>query len=232
MRKSDAQEIRRLELFRSARQATFQALVRGAFLQWFPPGVVLIREGDPADFMCLLVEGRVELYASAQRRQTTLSIAEPGQTLVLAAILADRVYLQSGRTLEASRILLVPAEAVRGAIAEDAGFANALLREAALRYREIIRELKDLKLRGGVERLANWLLRASDAAGCAAVIELDIEKRLLASRLGMTPENLSRAFQSLAHHGVATSGARIEIFDRAALVRYAHPAPLIDDREA
>lgn len=157
-----------------------------------------------------------------------MSIAVPPTSLVLAAILTEGPYLQSARTLEASRVLLVPADNFRAALGVDAGFSAAVAREVALRYRELVRDAKDLRLRSGMERLANYLLRNARSHGATKVVELDIEKRLLASRLGITPENLSRAFASLAGYGVTTRGARIEIGDEPALLRLAKPTPLID----
>jgi len=47
--------------------------------------------------------------------------------------------------------------------------------------------------------------------------------------LGMTPENLSRAFKGLRPYGVAVEGTRISIGDQADLERFARPNPLIDD---
>ncbi len=54
------------------------------------------------------------------------------------------------------------------------------------------------------------------------------DKRTLASRLGMTPENLSRNLAMLAKYGVKTAGRDILIEDSAALERFAKPRALID----
>ena len=56
-----------------------------------------------------------------------------------------------------------------------------------------------------------------------------MEKRRLASFLGMTPENLSRAFKGLEPYGVKVTGNHIQITDADDLERFAKPSPLIDD---
>ena len=56
-----------------------------------------------------------------------------------------------------------------------------------------------------------------------------MEKRRLASFLGMTPENLSRAFKGLQRHGVEVSGSHIRVLDIDALEAFAKPSRLIDD---
>jgi CRP/FNR family transcriptional activator FtrB len=93
----------------------------------------------------------------------------------------------------------------------------------------VIKAQKDLKLRTSLERLANYLLRQQKRAGGQAAFDLDFEKRRLASVLGMTPENLSRAFKGLMPYGVAVEGMRITIKDQRDLERFAKPNPLIDD---
>ena len=51
---------------------------------------------------------------------------------------------------------------------------------------------------------------------------------LLASLLGMTPENLSRTIAGLEPHGVVFRGRTIHVRDLSALKRMACPTPLID----
>ena len=88
---------------------------------------------------------------------------------------------------------------------------------------------KDLKLRTSLERLANYLLRQNAVANQGLTFELPIEKRRLASFLGMTPENLSRAFKGLQPYGVVVKGNLISIKDPDDLMNLAKPTPLIDD---
>jgi len=76
--------------------------------------------------------------------------------------------------------------------------------------------------------VANFLLRQQRRAGGKPMFDLDFEKRRLASVLGMTPENLSRAMKGLRAHGVSVDGTRVTVTDRDALERFAMPSPLID----
>jgi CRP/FNR family transcriptional regulator, transcriptional activator FtrB len=229
LRESDAQAIRRLPLFSQVSDETFSFLTEAAFLQRFPPHVVLIREGEMADFLHIVVDGLVELYAAHGRRETTLGLVRPVDTFILAAVATDRVYLKSARTLEPTQILMVPAEAIRATVEREPAFAMAVMEELASRYREIVRELKNQKLRPGLERLAAWLLGAEVQAGGTGAFRLAFEKRLLASRLGMTPENLSRGFASLVPYGVVVKGRDVTLENREELARLAQRSPLIDN---
>jgi len=229
MRAEDASEIRELRLFRACSDDTFAGLVEAAFLQRFPAGVELISEGDPADFLYIVVEGLVEMFASHLDRETTVGFVHPLGTFILAAVLKDQVYLQSARTVERSRVLMIPAESVRHAMTSDQAFMSAIVAELAQCYRSLVKDIKDQKLRSGAERLANWIIRAHKHREGDGVVTLRVEKRALAARLGMTPENLSRAFNTLRPYGVEVNGPDIRILDLEDLTNFAKPHPLIDD---
>jgi CRP/FNR family transcriptional activator FtrB len=231
MRESDVAEIRQLALFRELDRDAFAAMMRATYLQTFPPRVTIIEEGDPADFLPVLMEGSLELFASWEGRHTTIEVLTPARTVVLAATVVDRQYLMSGRTLVKSRIALIPSANVRQAFEGDRAFAAAIAAELALSFRTAIRQMKNLKLRTGAERLANLLLRTSAGAGDVTEFELPVEKRLLASLLGMTPENLSRAFAKLRACGVEVEGSRIRLSSRSELQRLARPNNRIDFEE-
>jgi CRP/FNR family transcriptional activator FtrB len=229
MRASDQQVVRSLHLFANMQEANFRSLMSAALLQSFPPHVVLIREGELPDFLHVLVGGAVEMYASHGDRETTLQVIVPTTTFILAPVIREEVPLQSARTLVKSRVLMIPGDAVRDIFGRDNAFARAVVAELALRYRDLVRALKGQKLRTGTERLANWILQTDARNGSTGHVILPFEKRLLASLLGMTPENLSRSFAALTSHGVGTEGRAIMVKDRDKLQRLAQEDPLIEE---
>ena len=203
--------------------------MRGAYVQNFPAQIELITEGEPSDFLHIVISGSVDLISTWNGRETSMATVRPVSTFILAATIKDAPYLMSGRTLEKSRVGLIPSEDVRTVFDADSNFARAIVTELAQCYRSVIKAQKDLKLRTSLERLANYLLRRQRHTGGSAEFELDFEKRRLASVLGMTPENLSRAFKGLQPYGVTVNGTRIRICDQADLEHFAKPDPLIDD---
>ena len=228
MRAEDLPGVHHLPLFRDMLQANFEALMQGAYAQNFPAGLDLIRQGDPADFLHVVVEGSVELFSRWSDRESTMAVVRPVGSFILAACIKDAPYLMSARTLERSRIILVPASDLRAIFRGDCGFAGSVIEELASCYRAVVRHTKTLKLRASRERIAAYLLKQSVAAGNATSFLLPVEKRLLASYLGMTPENLSRAIKSLESDGLKVTGMRVIITDRRRLEALARPDPLID----
>ncbi len=231
MRPDNTAAIRDLGLFASIQDDTFHSLMEASFLQRFPQGVTLIRESEPADFLYILVDGLVEMFAGTGTRETTLDIVTPVGVFILAAVLNDDVCLQSARTLASSSILMIPAARIRHAMQTDPTFTRAIVVELAKGYRRAIKDLKSQKLRSGAERLANWLLQAEKEQGGKGSVDVGVEKRLLASRLGMTPENLSRAFSVLKAYGVTVKGSHVGILDHVSLTEFAKPNTLIDTPE-
>ena len=228
MKPTNIPELRGLDLFAAMTDENFESLTRRAYIQTFPPLVDLIIESDPADFLHVVLEGSVELFASWGGRETVMSTVRPVTAFILAASLRDAPYLVSARTLEKSRLVLLPSVDVRAIFERDSGFARAVVHDLSGAYRVVIKTTKNLKLRSSLERLANYLLHLQSGFG-ALSFSLPIEKRRIASFLGMTPENLSRAIRALQSHGVKIDGADVTIGDLAALQELARPTPLIDD---
>lgn len=229
MRTEEMEEMRKLPLFSGVAPVHVEAMLKPAFLQRFPAHVDLVHEGEPADFLHVVVEGQVEVFSAYRDRETTVAVFGPGHSFIVAAVVLDRLYLKSARALTPARVLLLPAEAVRKAFAEDAAFARALAVELAHAYRGVVKELKNQKLRSSLERLANWLIARNAETGGKKKFDLPFEKKILASRLGMAPEVLSRAFASLASYQIRVNGSTIEIGDLDALVKLAKPTATIDD---
>ena len=228
MRPHDLAEIRQLPLFRAMRQDRFDRLIQASYVQTFPEALVMFHQGEPADFLHVLLDGQVELYSSWEGQETTMAVVRPIGTFILAATIRDAPYLMSARTTHRSRIMLIPSGALRQIFAEDALFAQAIILELAGCYRAMVRQTKGMKLRNSRERIAAWVMRQSRELGDVRSFTLPVEKRLLASYLGMTAENLSRGFKALEPDGLKVDGARVILTDAERLMRIARLDLLMD----
>lgn len=229
MRSSDLERVRALPIFSGVSDEVFRDVTAGAFLQRFPAGTTLLTEGEPVDFLYVVLEGSVELGASWNDKETILAVLRPVSTFVLADVGLDCEGLMSAQTIDRSDILMLSGEALRRTMKEDAKLCFAVAEELAGCYRGLVRALKNHKLRGGLERLANYLITQRVRQGGGETITLPHEKRVLASLLGMTPENLSRAFASLGDYGVIVHGPQVTISRPVVLERLAKPNVLIDN---
>lgn len=79
-----------------------------------------------------------------------------------------------------------------------------------------------------------WRIRASGwvkllrRVALAMTVSLTLEKRVIASYLGMAPESLSRRLRALEKDGVSVAGNQVTVRDHARLVAVAQPDPLLD----
>ena len=232
MRAGERPEIAKLPLFAEMNEQQRERVFAASHLQVFPPQLILFDVGQKPDFLYVLVDGLIELFTSNADRDSTLAIVEPVSSFILAALVTDQPFLMAARTLKSSRVMLIPAELLRDVIKQDGALMQQAMRELAVGYRNMVRALTDMKLRQSTERLGNFLLRESQKRNGEMNLQLRGEKKLLASLLGMTPENLSRAISALSKHGVSVDGSRVTITDHDALVKFARPDPFEDSWES
>ncbi|KAA0680700.1 helix-turn-helix domain-containing protein [Roseomonas genomospecies 6] len=216
MRQGALTLMRGLPLFEGVGDETLEALTYGALHQWFPRETRLFAEGEIPDFLHVLVEGTAMLAGCDEAGQeTVIDIVRPGDCFVPAAVLADRPYLMSGRTLESSRILMLAAPVLRAQVARDHALALRMMSTLVGQCRGLVREVKNLKLRSTTQRLAAFILSQVDSsmddAEDGVTVELPVSKRVLASRLGMTPEQLSRTFTKLSPDQLHVTGNTVRV---------------------
>ena len=103
-----------------------------------------------------------------------------------------------------------------------------MLSASFVHLQQLISQVETLKARSGVQRVAEFLLElAEDEAGRGEGrrVTLPYNKALIAARLGMQPETLSRAFARLREHGVTIDSSTARIADLGALQDLCDEAP-------
>jgi len=233
LRTHELAQLKNLALFSEMKPESLESLLDAALLQQFPTGVILIHEGEPADFLHVLVDGLVEIYTEQTGGEWGISLINPVSTFILAAVVSDQPYLNSARTLADSRVLLIPAQRVRAVFDQDVAFARIVARELAIAYRSSVKKLKGYMARSSVERLANWILtearRDATQGNIQGNIVVPFDRGTLASHIGTTRENLSRSLALLTEHGVRIRGREIVIDRKELLEAFARPQRFIDD---
>lgn len=212
MRQSDLELLKKTPLYAALGGERTQQLLSGAFVQGVARGSFLFNQGDEPEFVHLILSGRVALVAEAPSvPPTVIEFLPPGEIFVAPAVMLKLPYLVSARVIADSRILMVPAETFRRAVTAEHSLAGAVAEALSRHWRVLIRQIKDLKLRSASERLGAYLLALAPQRNGSATVKLSEERQLLAARLGMTPESLSRAFVQLKACSVNANGRQIHI---------------------
>jgi CRP-like cAMP-binding protein len=113
--------------------------------------------------------------------------------------------------------VIVPSAGVRALLEHDAPFARRLIEALAARELELCAEIHAAAFHSSAQRLAAYLngLAQSSTAG---TVELPCSKTLIAARLGMKKETLSRLLKRFAGGGlIGVSRSRIAILARERL---------------
>lgn len=204
-------------------------LAVGATVRDCAKGEVLTVEGMPVTEVGVVLSGTVELYGCCpDRRETVIELLGPQDGFGFADALAESGHLAAARMLRPGEVLWLTVEAIERAMAADPAVARLVHRMIALRTHSLIRQVKDLKLRTGTQRLGCFLLRLIDEGQDPSRARIPFAKAVLASRLGMTPETLSRALAQLREIGLEVRGSHVHLLDRARIEAVCRPHPSID----
>lgn len=193
-------------------------------------GQLVCRQGEAPQYLFFVLSGQIAMTSTAPDGTTAVvEVIHPVGDFVLGSVMTGLPYLQTGHAVTRSRLLRIEADKLRALISRENSLSWAFLCSMSRDYRNLIRQIRDLKVRTAAQRLGCYLLaRVPDPSAASAEIRLPFEKGLLAARLGCRQENLSRAFAALRELGVETRGARVTLNDIPRLTAYAMPDYLND----
>jgi CRP/FNR family transcriptional activator FtrB len=219
-------------LLRALPASTRAALLQNAVLHAVAAGTVLFEQGEIPTFQHVVLSGSVHLLGrSSAGREVLIDVAEPPDLVIPAAAVTGARYLMRARVPEPSRVLLIHAGAFRRAVLREPRLALEVIGSLAGQFRRLVRQIKNLKLRTGTERVGCYLLALSKRQGTPHRAVLPYEKNLIASELGITRESFSRALSALQQAGIAVQGQTITIRNAKRLAAACGLDPLIDGPE-
>ena len=181
---------------------------------------VLFREGADAECFYVVLSGYVRLFrTSLEGREADIGIFGPGEVFGQCAMFLNGRYPFNAQAAEPVTLARFDISKARQIMREEPDFAMALMNIMARQMTEARENVANDRLHTAPQRVANYLLELSHAYGDGASISfrLPFQKSLLAGKLGLAPEALSRAFSQLRSSGVSVRGRMIQISDADAL---------------
>ena len=189
-------------------------------------GERLFQRGEQPRGFFLIVWGQVKLaFTSAQGNEKVVEILGPLQSFGEAVMFLDQPYPVLGEALADTLVLHIASQAVFGQIEQDPRFARKLLAGMSIRLHTMVRDVESYALRSSTQRVIGYLLQLAESTPCAEggrhEVELPTSKQVIASRLSLTPETLSRIFHELSDSGlISVQGKHIVIHDAARLAEH------------
>lgn len=186
-------------------------------------GELLFQRGDPAHGFYLVVTGQIKLgVSSAQGNEKVVEVVGPMQTFGEAVMLMNRPYPVFAEALVSSNLLHIGQNVVSELIDQDPDFARKLLAGMAVRLHSMVKDVEAYSLRSSTQRVIGYLLQQNERNDSAiSQIQLPTSKQVLASRLNLTPETLSRIFHDLSDAGlIRVQGKEITLLAPDRLARH------------
>ena len=197
-----AQILRRISLFQELSPEQVDHLASQTREKRLQKGEMLFQKGDPARGFYAIVYGQMKLaFPSASGNEKVVEILGPQQSFGEAVMFMDRPYPVFAESLADSLLLHIARQAVFDMLETDPSFARRMLAGLALRLHGLIRDVESYSLRSSTQRVIGFLLQRTDNGDDDpgdVEIDLPTSKQVIASRLNLTPETLSRIFHDLA----------------------------------
>jgi CRP-like cAMP-binding protein len=224
----DVQIITRVAIFRGLKSETVEHVIAPATVVMLKPHNWLFRQGDPATAFFIVIDGWVKLYRiTPSGDETVIHILTKGESFAEAVAFTGNRYPATAEAVTDARVARVPAEHIVRCIRESPDIALAMIASTSQHLHHLVQQIVQLKAQSGVQRVAEFIASLSLAQQGKCAIALPYDKVLIAARLGLTPESLSRAFAKLRAVGVVIDSSQVVVKDIAKLRSIA-----ADDRSA
>ena len=190
--------------------------------QCFKQGETIFLQGDPADNIYIVIEGWVKLYRIAPNgAEAVVGVFTAGHSFGEALALRHEVYPVAAEAVTDSNVISLPTSVLTGLIESDPEIAVSMLAATFQHLHSIVLQLEQIKAFSGAQRVAEFLVELCPVCEGACTVTLPYDKSLIAGRLGMKPESLSRAFAKLRKLGVTVRQNHAAISDVEGLHAFA-----------
>lgn len=200
------QEIANLPLFAGVAPENLTRIVRGCVRRTVEPREHIYWQGETPGAFYVIRAGHVRLaVASPGGDEKVVDILSAGQHLGLAELFGGRIYTSFAEAVTAVSLIEIDAGSLFHAIGAHPDLALRILSAVAGQYAALQQEVIASCFRSGTDRLVDYLLGLAGRnlrSGYEASIELPVSKRLIAARLGITAEHLSRLLRELSDSGL------------------------------
>lgn len=181
----------------------------------------LFSAGDEADRFYVVTQGSVHLFVvDREGAETIIEIFERGDSFAEAAMFASGRFPVSAEAAAGSRVLVIDAGRFLDRLGRNPSSAMAMVASLGRWQVRLMRELRLLKSRSPAQRLAWYLVSLTETESGEATVVLPHPKHLIAMRIGIASESLSRALARFSDLGVETHGSRVRIRDVERLRRF------------
>jgi CRP/FNR family transcriptional regulator, dissimilatory nitrate respiration regulator len=217
----DLQALRRCYLFSGLEDGQFDEILQHASTVELPQGQLLFSQGDPAQAFYWVAEGVVRLYrASPQGDEKVIELVGANRLFAEAVLFMGGQYPVNAAAQVPTRLVAFDGRSFKAWLTRDAQRCFLLMAGMSARLHKLVNEIDHLTLMKGSDRLLQYLLDHSDPDDSGRQkVEWEAPKQVIASRIGVKPETLSRLLHKLSDQGcIELDGNSLYIKDSARLM--------------
>jgi len=210
----DLQIITRIAVFRGLKPETVEHIIAPASAAMLKAHECLFRQGEPATAFFIVIDGWVKLYRiTPSGEETVIHTLTKGDSFAEAVAFTGSRYPATAEAVSDARVVRIPADHIVRCIRESPDIALAMIASTSQHLHHLVQQVEQLKAQSGVQRVAEFLASLAPVDHGPCVIALPYDKVLIAARLGLKPESLSRAFAKLRSIGVAVHASHVAVSD-------------------
>lgn len=214
MNRQDFELLSNTLLFKDLSEGMLRKLIGNEIPRQHSKGQLMFQQGDQADHFFIILDGWVKLFRQMPSGdEAILHIFTRGESFAEAAMFSGRKYPASAEVVADARILSINCNHFEQQIAASPKIALRMLASTAEHLKLLVTEVEQIKGRNALERVAFFLLELCPKEAKDVVIDLPYEKSLIASRLNIKPESLSRVFSKLRESGIDSVKNQVMIPD-------------------
>ncbi len=212
--------VRRTPLFSHLTDPVFDPIGKRMRFLELERGVGLFNQDEPASVFYIVIDGWVKVYRTTTAgEEAVIGIFTRGQSFAEIAALAEDTYPANSVAVSPVRLAEIPIQPIRAAIHADPEVAITMLASVSRHVRRLVDEIEQMKGLSGAQRVVEFLVQLSPVETGATRIRLPYEKAIIARKLGMKAESLSRVFRNLRKQGVRIDNDLAIVEDIGALRR-------------
>jgi signal transduction histidine kinase len=175
------ERLRLTPLFGGLDDAQLDRLVALGEIVDLEPSALLIREGDAADALYVVLDGELDVTKRAGRSEIPLARVGPGALQGEFAALEGGRRLASVKAVTAAEVLRIPVAALRELLAAGPDVALAVIRTAVSRLRGMEATLREREKLAGLGTLAAGLAHELNNPAAAAMRTIEALGRAVAA---------------------------------------------------
>jgi CRP/FNR family transcriptional regulator, nitrogen oxide reductase regulator len=200
-------EIEKIPLFHGVPQNDLQAMVQAAHRKHLHAGEFFFLQGDEAERMYVLLQGRVKLsQVGPDGQQALIRVITPVSLFALVALTAPSSYLVTAQAAEDSQAIYWTRSELMETVIRVPTMAVNAMRIMAEQLQEIQERFRQATTEPVEKRLAHTLIRLADQSGKRVeegiLIDLTLTRQDLAEMSGTTLFTASRMLSRWQEQGL------------------------------